>query len=67
MPNVYKLKLPAFFCEMLYLMSSSRVLFSSEISGFVSYVLSNLITIILVRHTSYNEDDLKAPSSSINK
>jgi hypothetical protein len=28
---------------------------------------SNLIKIILVRHTSYNEDDLEAPSSVINK
>jgi hypothetical protein len=27
----------------------------------------NLIKIILVRHTSYNEDDLEAPSSAINK
>jgi hypothetical protein len=27
----------------------------------------NLIRIILVRHTSYNVDDLKAPSSAINK
>jgi hypothetical protein len=27
----------------------------------------NLIKIILVRHTSYNEDDLEAPSSVINK
>jgi hypothetical protein len=26
-----------------------------------------LIRIILVRHTSYNEDDLEAPSSAINK
>jgi hypothetical protein len=26
-----------------------------------------LIRIILVRHTSYNVDDLKAPSSAINK
>jgi hypothetical protein len=25
------------------------------------------IRIILVRHTSYNEDDLEAPSSAINK
>jgi hypothetical protein len=28
---------------------------------------SNMIRIILVRHTSYNEDDLEAPSSAINK
>jgi hypothetical protein len=29
--------------------------------------LLKLIRIILVRHTSYNEDDLEAPSSAINK
>jgi hypothetical protein len=27
----------------------------------------DLIRIILVRHTSYNVDDLEAPSSAINK
>jgi hypothetical protein len=33
----------------------------------VSQNWKNLIRIILVRHTCYNEDDLEAPSSAINK
>jgi hypothetical protein len=36
-------------------------------SEFARAVELTVIKIILVRHTSYNVDDLKAPSSAINK